>query len=115
MLFRSVNLKVDSMNLMAKAAEPYTGHVIDIENLATQVNKAYEYEKGRPKNEITVKMWEKLKDPNKDLLGGYFRLWKQKGILSQAFIDEKGIQIGKAFDEIIGLESGKIKKSDITE
>jgi hypothetical protein len=36
-------------------------------------------------------------------------MWKAKGSLSTTFVDEKKIQIGKAFDQIIALESGKQK------
>lgn len=112
---QSVNLKVDSMNVMKEASENYGIHEGEIKELMTRVDKSFEYERGRQKNEITVKMWTKMKDPDKDLLGGFFRLWKQKDKLNQAFIEEKTKQVEKAFDEIIGLESGKIKKSEISE
>ena len=112
---QSVNLKVDSMNVMMEAVENYNIHENEVKELILKVEKSYEYEKGRPKNEITIKMWDKLKSPDKDLLGGFLKLWKQKGTLNQSFVEEKSKQIGKAFDEIIGLESGKIKKSDVSE
>jgi len=47
------------------------------------------------------------------LLGGFLKSWeekkgKPKGF-SKGFIDEKKEQIGKAFDQIIELESAKVK------
>jgi len=77
-----------------------------------EVEKAYEYAKGRPKNEISAQQWEKLKDPDKNLLGGFIKRWMEKETLKKTFIQgAKGI-VSDAFDTIIGLESGKIKPSE---
>jgi len=35
--------------------------------------------------------------------------WKEDGTLMPVYIERKKAQIGKAFDQIIQLESGKIK------
>ena len=75
-----------------------------------RVEKAYEYEKGRPKNEITTQLWEMLIAPDKDLLGTFLKDWKEKGLLGAYLVGEKKKQIGSAFDKIIELESGKRKE-----
>jgi hypothetical protein len=36
------------------------------------------YEKYRPNNEMTYAMWQKLADPNTNLLGGFINLWQEK-------------------------------------
>lgn len=74
-----------------------------------ELDKAYEYERGRPLNQDTIAQWDLLRDPNRDLLGGFLSEWKQDGPLKPVYIKRKKAQIGKAFDEIILLESGKIK------
>ena len=105
---QDVNLKVESLKVMAEAVESYTKHISEIVNITTEMEKCFEYEKGRPMNQITTNQWVIMKDPNRDLLGGFFKLWKQKDILDKEYIEHKSKDVGYAFDQIIGLESGKI-------
>jgi hypothetical protein len=110
---QATSLKVDSLALMAKATEPYTQHQAEVEALRLKIDKAYEYAKGLPKNTITTRQWEILKDPDRHLLGGFLVLWRTKSTLSATYIADKQRQVGAAFDQIIGLESGKIKPSEL--
>jgi hypothetical protein len=111
---QATSLKVDSLALMAKAYEPYAQHQAEVEALRLKIDKAYEYAKGLPNNTITTTQWEILKDPNGHLLGGFLERWRtSKTPLSAAYIADKQIQVGSAFDQIIGLESGKIKPSGL--
>lgn len=111
---QATSLKVDSLKLMNKAAEDFSKHEAEVDELLTRIEKAYEYEKARPKNVITTKMWEKLKDPEKNLLGGFLKFWQEKKTLSKTFVEEAKKTVSDAFDQIIGLESGKIKKSEVS-
>jgi hypothetical protein len=69
----------------------------------------YEYEKNRPKNEITLKMWDVILNPDGHLLGGFIKRWKNEKKLNAVFIQEEKKMVGEAFDQIAGLESHKIK------
>lgn len=106
-------IKAESLALMGKAAEPYGQHSQEVEALMLQVEKAYEYAGGRPKNEISTQQWAKMKDPSKNLLGGFFKRWKEEGQLGSTFVEEAKGVIAESFDQIIGLESGKIKEADV--
>ncbi len=110
---QATSLKVDALALMDKAAEPYASHAADAGDLVTEVEKAYEYAKGRPKNELSAKQWQILKDPDRNLLGGFLKRWKAESTLSPTFIKEAKGLVGNAFDTISGLESGKIKSGEI--
>ncbi len=114
---QATSLKVDSLALMAKATEPYAQHQAEVEALRLKIDKAYEYAKGLPNNSITTRQWEILKDPDRHLLGGFLELWRTKSTtkstLSATYIADKQRQVGAAFDQIIGLESGKIKPSEL--
>jgi len=81
----------------------------------TKLRKVYEYEKNRPKNEISVKLWDILIDTNGYLLGGFLSRWKKENKLNVAFITNEKDLVGKAFDQISGLESKKIKASEISQ
>ncbi len=112
---QAVSLKVESLNLMDKAAEEFSANKDAVEDLKTKLLKSYEYSKGRPKNEISTKQWEILISPDRNLLGGFLKRWESSGTLSRAFIEDSKGLVSDAFDTIIGLESGKIKSSDINQ
>lgn len=110
---QATSLKVESLALMDKATEPYAQHQAEVEALRLKIDKAYEYAKGLPKNEDTTRQWEILKSSDRHLLGAFLEHWREKSTLSAAYIADKQRQVGSAFDQIIGLESGKIKPSEL--
>jgi hypothetical protein len=111
----ATSAKVDTLALIDKATGSYDERQKEIEALVTELNKAYEYDRGRQLNKITVAQWDILRDPNRNLVGGFLKMWKAKGTLSATFIAEKKRQIADAFDQIIQLESGKLKPTKVPE
>lgn len=109
----AVAVKVEALQLMEKGTEEYTLYQKEAEQVIVKAKKAYEYEKGRANNEITTKMWEIMISPERNLLGGYLKRWKEKGKMGEEFVKQSGIQVAEAFDYIIGFESKKIKKDKI--
>jgi len=106
----ATNAKVDSLALMEKATENWSDHQKEIEALTNELDKAYEYDRGRQLNRMTAAQWEILRDPDRNLVGGFLKTWKTKGSLSVIFVTEKKAQVADAFDQIIQLESGKLKQ-----
>jgi len=106
---KATSLKVEALNLMDKATEPYAQHQAAAQTLRLNLEKAYEDAKGIPKNELAAQMWEILKNPNGNLLGGFLAMWQKKSVLKKPLIDEKKAQVSDAFDKIIALEIGKSK------
>lgn len=104
---QAVSLKVESLQLMSKAVEPYEQHKTEVAELQLNVEKAYEYAKGRPKNEDSTRQWEILKSEDAALLGGFIKRWRDAKTLAAAFVAAAKTQISQAFDQIIELESGK--------
>jgi len=105
----ATNAKVDTLALMDKATGSYSDHQKEVEALVNELDKAYEYDRGRQLNRITIAQWDILRDPNRNLVGGFLKMWKAKGTLSPVFVAEKKKQIADAFDQIIQLESGKMR------
>jgi hypothetical protein len=58
-------------------------------------------------------MWTILLDSNGHLLGGFITRWEKEQKLNAVFIQEEKKIVGDAFDQIAGLESQKIKPTDI--
>jgi hypothetical protein len=109
----ATSAKVDALALMDKATASYSDHSKEIVTLNLELDKAYEYDKGRPLNAITLKQWDLLLSPDHDLFGGFLRDWKRKGQFKPVAVSERKKQVADGFDQIIGLESGKLKPSDI--
>lgn len=103
-------LKVDALSLMDEATTDYASHASEMKNLQSAINKAIEYNKHRPHNDITNKMYALLNDPKANLLGGFLVKWQNEGKCSPAYITDKKKQIAFSFDQIAELEIRKIKR-----
>jgi|ERR1035437_73896 hypothetical protein len=112
---QTTSLKVDALVVMDLAKDNYSVHQAQIQELQTNLQKIYEYEKNRPKNEISVKLWDKLLNSDGHLLGGYLKRWKDEAKLNETFTNEAKKLVSDAFDMISGLESSKIKPKEISE
>jgi len=110
---QSVSLKVDALNLMQTATGPFASYEKAVNDLNVTMSKVYEYERNRPQNEISSKMWELMRDTSGHLYGGFINRWQKEKVLDKAFIHESTKLVGEAFDQIAQLESGKIKPSQI--
>ena len=106
---KTTSLKVDALNLMDKAVDNYSSHEKEIQDINTELQKAYEYEKNRPNNETTTSMWELLMN-DASLYGGFISLWKEQGTVSKVAIQAAKTKIAENFDRIAQLESKKIQQ-----
>ncbi len=101
---KATGAKAEALALVDAATESYSSRAAQTEAVLLTVDKAYEYDRGRPLNGITVKLWDKLRDPNGHLFGGFVKRWKEKKSLKREYIDLKKPDISEAFDQIIQLE-----------
>jgi len=91
---------------------PYSSQTAKIESVNLQMQKAYEYDRGRPMNETTVQLWDVLlktdpAHPENGLWPRFLERWRKNGTLSPVVISDKKEHIATAFNAIIALESGK--------
>ena len=98
-------LKAASLALIdrAKNKAPYTGVATDVDALMAKVDGAIAAEQKRTKNAPTIAQWKKVKEQ----LTSLFALWKSKGTLSPAFVDNARKQVGNLFDILINTENDK--------
>lgn len=108
---QATSLKVEALSVMSKATEPFSKQKASVDALKLDVEKAYEYAKGRPKNEESITQWKIIIDPDRNSLFGFLRHWEEKTTLSPAFINEAKSLVAEGFDAVIELESGKRKES----
>jgi hypothetical protein len=107
----ATSTKAEALLLMDRASTSYSQNSEKIDEVMLDLNKAYEYDKGRLRNQITVQLWTKMLNPEGNLFGGFIRYWKNTGELHAAYIKEKKKDIEDAFDQIIQLEQGKQKQA----
>ncbi len=107
----ATDLKAEALLLIDKAKDPPGPHASEIEALRLKLRQAYEYEKGKGgRNRVTQEQWALLSDPNAALLGGFLKKWETENRgQSPAFIEGVVKNVSQAFDEIIKLESHKVK------
>lgn len=107
----ATDLKAEALFLIEKAKDPPGPHAAEVDRLQLRLRQAYEYERGKGEpNAFTVKQWEVLLDPEGSLLGGFLRKWQAENRgYGDAFLKGVSANVGKAFDEIIKLESKKVK------
>ncbi|MCU0733149.1 MAG: hypothetical protein MUE84_16400, partial [Hyphomonas sp.] len=105
----STATKAEALALMDKATEPAEKHTPTIQALQLNLDKGYEYARGRPQNEESTKQWEILRDPQRNSIGGFLAKWQEEKQLTTTFIEQARPQISDGFDLVIELESGKRK------
>lgn len=102
-------LKADSLALVdrAKNRAPYSGVSADVDQLMKKVDQAISSEQGRTKNAPTVGQWNKIKAR----LSSFFEMWKTKGSISPAFVEDATTSVGGLFDILIKTEDAKRPRS----
>jgi len=108
---RSISLKVDALELMNDATEPYTEHIEEINSYLVEFQKLKEYEKNKANNELSYEMIKLIGNPENNLLGGFFKSWKSKDRISGVMIRETKEQVGEAFDILIKYEAKKNREN----
>ena len=115
-------LKVEVLNVMSKATEDYSAHAAEAEDVKIKIQKAYEYDTHKPKNEVMSAMWKflyesLLSDEMEGITGhqhkkGFLNKWKADKKEGEIFVDEASSKIiAPMFDLIMELESKKLTKS----
>lgn len=107
----AISIKVESINLIEKATEAYPEHSTNVEKVLLNAQKLHEYEKNKPNNETTTKMWAMLIDTDKNLLAGFFKRWKSETKLSASFTTEAKKQIEEAMQILLKFEGQKTKEN----
>lgn len=102
-------LKADSLALIdrAKNKAPYDSVAEDVNGLMNKIDETIATEQQRKKNTPTVAQWKKIKAK----LTSLFSMWKGKGTLSPAFVDDARTQVGSLFDILINTENDKRARS----
>lgn len=103
----AILLKAETLALMATSNEPFAQHKDAVGVLSGKIEAAYQAAAAKKNDELVAREWQVLKDPERDLYGGFVKRWETSGKISNAFREAMSGQIGEAFDMIICLEAAK--------
>ena len=103
----AIALKMEAVALMATAGEQFAQHKDAVDALNVKIEAAYQVAAATPRNELVAREWQVLKDPERDLYGGFIKRWQASGTLRTAFREAASEQVAEAFDLIICLEAAK--------
>lgn len=103
----ATSTKAEALRLIDKAGTPASRHRRAIDTLRLNLDRAYEFSRGLPKNDEATAQWAILRDPDGHSLGGFITRWQRDGKLDPAFISEAKRLVAAGFDQLIALESGK--------
>lgn len=104
---QATSLKVDLQNLADESSTTnYADAKADIDRVNIELQKAYEYSKGRSKNTLSAKQYEILLGEN-NFYKTFLKTWQTQGKESPTAANEMKIKLGQLMDQIIELENGK--------
>lgn len=107
----TLSIRARAAAIMDSATESYSSHQVTATRVLASVNQAYQAEKMRPKNKLTVAMWAKMKDTSGHLFGGFVHRWQMKDTLNPLFVYNAAPLVDSAFSQILELEKAKpVKK-----
>jgi hypothetical protein len=107
---QATSLKVDLQNLAQESSNvTYTDAKSHIDKVNLELQKAYEYSKGRAKNTISTEMYATLLSET-GFYKSFLKLWESQGKNSQTGSFEMATKLGQLMDQVIGLEAGKNKQ-----
>jgi hypothetical protein len=107
---QAVSLKVDMQNLADQSATTsYSDAKANVAAVNTELQKAYEYDRGRSKDSLSSKQYRILLSDN-GFYKSFLKDWETHQKLSSTAAGEMKTQIGRLMDEVIALEAGKNKK-----
>jgi hypothetical protein len=96
------NLALESDSISFETAKP------DIDKVDIELQKAYEYNKGRDNNSISSKQYEILLADD-HFYKSFLKDWKAKGKESAIMSQNISEEIGDLMDQVIKAENGKNK------
>lgn len=106
---QATSLKVDLQNLALESdSVSYETAKPDIDKVNVELQKAYEYNKGRNLNSLSTKQYEILLS-DKNFYKQFLSNWKSSGKESETFAQDASEKIGQLMDQVIKLENGKNK------
>jgi len=108
---QATSLKVDLQNLVKESTVAnYDDAKDNISKVDLELQKAFEYAKGRSKNGLSTSQYSILLSDT-HFFKKFLNDWKVQKKESETAANEESIKIGQLMDKIIELENGKNKQT----
>jgi hypothetical protein len=104
---RAVAAKSQALSLMASSAEAFSRHSANVDAVNAELEEGYRLAAAAPDNAAVTAEWAAMKDPGRDLYGGFVRLWQSGGTVDQATRDAAMNRVTAGFNYVLCLEAAK--------
>jgi len=109
---QTLETKAMVQNLFQRSVtEKYADNKSSVDELKKQLQTMFLYEQTKKDNLITQKMWE-VHTAENSTLNDFFKLWKEQGTMSEAFIKDFTKEVSKSFDLMVDYEANKSKQTE---
>lgn len=108
----ATSLKARSLALVAASGEPFPSYGQEVALVLTDIDAAYEYARGLPRNDVVTEQWRLIRDPSTGLVGTFAAEWERRGRFGDVFREEYAGEISFAFDTLICVEITKKSAHD---
>jgi hypothetical protein len=108
----ATSLKARSLALVAASGEQFVVQRQEVTALLTDIDAAYEYARGLPRNEVVTEQWRLIRDPRAGLVGTFAVEWERQGSFGSVFRQEFSGEIAFAFNTLICVETTKKAAED---
>lgn len=108
----ATSLKARSLALVAESGESFSDHRDEVAALLTEIDAAYEYARGLPRNEVVAEQWRLIRDPTTGQIGTFAVEWERRGRFGSVFREEFASEVAFAFDTLICVEITKKSADD---
>lgn len=109
----ATDLKARSLAMVEQSDDPYAKHAQSVRQLLVDMDAAYEFAAGRPRNRISAQQWHLIRRSDGGLVGTFVDFWQaQPGGIRGFARNEARSEISIAFDYLICLEANKQKAAE---
>lgn len=109
-LSETTDIKKATLELVGNAVNPYADYESKGMELKSRMENRLKSVEMDKCDKSVAKMWRLMLDENKNLYGGFLKLWKEQNTLGKTFIQEYKKELGNNFDKITALENEKKKQ-----
>jgi hypothetical protein len=107
---QAVALKTEVMTLVDQSTQLYSDHEKEVNEVIAKMEKQFDYELHKDRNDITTDLWFRMKDPKGKLFGAFITRWKKDDTLRPGLVRAWRKDLEPYFDKMIAFENSKSKK-----
>lgn len=103
----AADVKAMTLAIVDRAGDRFSSRRAEVDALQAAIDKGSSYASAQPNNEIAVRAWSMIRNPQGGSVGGYLALWQAKGTLPPLVRNDKKRQLAAHVDYLVCIEANK--------